>query len=119
MAAKRDVSGVFEAELKRSHVSKVTSLDSAFHLSHKGITFVSATFLPEWTEVDVDLHLPGSGVGKEQSIHCHGVVVQCARRHRGKGFSVDLIFLDLPKAAQIRLLAPAAAVHPFRISIAH
>ena len=118
MAAKRDVSGVFEAELKHSHVAKAAGLDSVFHLSHKGITFVSDTCLPAWTEVGVEMRMPASGARKDRSINCRGVVVQCARRQRGKGFDVALIFLDLPKRAQVRLDAPTAAFSPSRISIA-
>ena len=117
MAAKRDISGVFDAELKRSHPRQSAGLDSVFHLSHTGLTFVSATCLPAWTEVGVEMRMPAKGARKDQSISCHGVVVQCSRRQQGKGFDVALLFLDLPKNAQVRLAAPADC-HPSRISIA-
>ena len=117
MAAKRDVSGVFEAELKRLHTAKAAVLDSVFHLSHKGLTFVSETCLPEWTEVGVEMRMPTSSARKDRSISCRGVVVQCARRQRGKGFDVALIFLDLSKRAQVQLAVPAASNSP-SISIA-
>jgi len=118
MVAKRDVSGVFDAELKRSRTRKAAVLDSVFHLSHKGITFVSETCLPEWTEVGVEMRMPAKGTRKDRAINCRGVVVQCARRHSGKGFEVALLFLDLPKSAQVRLGVPEATLNPSSISIA-
>ena len=117
-AAKRDVSGVFEAELENSQPRKAVALDSKFHLSHNGITFVSETCLPEWTEVGVQMRMPIKGARKDHSISCRGVVVQCARRQEGKGFEVSLLFLDLSKRAQAQLDAPPAAMNAFRILIA-
>lgn len=117
-AAKRDVSGVFDAELKGSTQRKAAALDAGFHLSHKGITFVSETSVPEWTEVGVEMRVPVKGVRKDQSINCRGVVVQCARRQQGKGFAVALLFLDLPKRDQALLDLPPVSLKPACISIA-
>ncbi len=117
-AAKRDVSGVFDAELKGSVRRSAAALDSVFHLSHKGITFVSETCLPEWTEVGVEMRVPVKGARKDQSINCRGVVVQCERRQQGKGFEVALLFLDLPKRSQVLLDVRPVALHPSCISIA-
>ena len=118
-AAKRDVSGVFDAELKSSQRRKTAALDSGFHLSRKGITFVSDTCLPAWTEVGVEMRVPVKGARKDQSINCRGVVVQCERRLQGKGFEVALLFLDLPKRDQALLDIPPVALNPSCISIAH
>ena len=115
---KRDRSGVFDAELRTRRARKSAVLDEGFHLSPKGITFVSNEYLPEWTEVGVEMLLPHPGTRKNQQIDCRGVVVQCARREQGKGFEVALLFLDLPKQAQADLIARPAAFNPFSISIA-
>ena len=114
---KRDVSGVFDAELKDRCVRKAAVLDKIFHLSPKGMTFVTDTFLPEWTEVGVEMCLPHTGAHKDQNVGCRGVVVQCMRREQGKGFEVALLFLDLPKRALAHLAAAPSDTRPFSISI--
>lgn len=114
---KRDVSGVFDAELKGRRTRQAAVLDNVFHLSHKGITFVTDTFMPEWTEVGVEMRMPNQGARKDQPISCRGVVVQCTRRVQGKGFEVALVFLDLPKRAQAQLCLPPTGPSPLSISI--
>ena len=118
-AARRDVSGVFDAELKGKHSRKTAILDSIFCLNSKGITFLTDTYLPEWTEVGVEMRLPHTGARRDQSIDidCRGVVVQCAQREKGKGFEVVLLFLDLPKRAQAQLSAAPSVLTPSSISI--
>ena len=118
-ATRRDVSGVFDAELKGKRSRKAAVLDSVFCLSPKGITFLTDTYLPEWTEVGVEMRLPQSRARRDQSIDidCRGVVVQCARREKSKGFEVVLLFLDLPKRAQAHLGAAPSALTPLSISI--
>ena len=112
-ATRRDVSGVFDAELKGRRTRQAAVLDNVFHLSHKGITFVTDTYMPEWTEVGVELQMPRKG----EPIVCRGVVVQCARREQGKGFEVAVIFLDLPKRAQSQLSFTPTMISPQSISI--
>ena len=116
-ATKKDISGVFDAELGRKRARKVAGVDSFFHLGPKGITFVTNTFLPEWTEVGVEMCLPQASTRQDQNIGCRGVIVQCTRREKGKGFEVSLLFLDLPKRAQAQLSGVPAAVSPSSISI--
>jgi|GEM_PF-725222 hypothetical protein len=116
-ATKRDVSGVFDAELKSGRARQAAVLDNVFHLSHKGITFVTDTFMPEWTEVGVEMRMPSRGARRDQPISCRGVVVQCARREQGKGFEVALVFLDLPKRAQAQLSVSPPPLSPLSISI--
>jgi hypothetical protein len=118
MAARRDLSGVFAAELKSSRSRHAAILDNVFHLSHKGIRFVSDTFLPEWTEVGVEMRMPVKGARKDQQINCRGVVVECARRTKGAGFDVSLVFVDLSKRAQSQLDLPATHPPSMSISIA-
>ena len=112
-ATRRDISGVFDAEIKGRVTRQAAVLDNVFQLSHKGITFVTDTYMPEWTEVGVELQMPRRG----QPIVCRGVVVQCARREQGKGFEVAVIFLDLPKRAQSQLLLAPTMINPASISI--
>lgn len=102
-ATRRDVSGVFDAELRRPRTQRVSVLPKNFHLNHHGITFVSDTPLPVWTEVVADIRLPALGGGQEPPITCRAVVVQCDRRAPGRGFTVALLFFDLPKNEQLRL----------------
>ena len=116
-AIKRDFSGVFDTELKPRRPRKVAGLDKVFNLGPKGITFVTNTFVPEWTEVGVEMSLPTAGTRREQNIGCRGVIVQCARREQGRGFEVSLLFLDLPKRAQAQLNDVPAVVSPSCISI--
>lgn len=117
---RRDISGVFDAELKGKRSRKAAVLDKAFDLSPKGMTFVTDTFMPEWMEVGVEMRLPNSAARRDQhntDIGCRGVVVQCTRRGPGKGFQVVLMFLDLPKRAQAQLSAAPSTVAPLSISI--
>jgi len=116
-ATKRDFSGVFDAELKGRRTQKAAVLDKAFRLNHKGITFISDTFWPEWTEVGVEMRLPNKGVRRDQQIVCRGVVVQCSRRQRGNGFEVALLFLDLSKRAQSQINLIPPFIKPLSISI--
>jgi hypothetical protein len=116
-ATKRDVSGIFDAELKHKGPRKAGVFDKISHLGPKGITFITSTFLPEWTEVGVEMRLPNPGSRRDQLIGCRGVVVQCMRREQGGGFEVALLFLDLPKRAQAQLTAAPPVAHPLSISI--
>jgi hypothetical protein len=118
-ATKRDVSGVFDAELKGKRSRKAAVLDSVFSLSPKGLTFLTDTYLPEWTEVGVEMRLPQTRARRDQSIdiNCRGVVVQCTQREKGKGFEVVLLFLDLPKRAQAHISAAPSVLTPLSISI--
>ena len=112
-ATRRDISGVFDAELKGRRTRQAAVLDNVFHLSQKGITFLTDTYLPEWTEVGVEMRMPH----RDEPISCRGVVVQCTRREQGKGFEVAVIFLDLPKRAQSQLCLPLTDMNPLSISI--
>lgn len=114
---KRDVSGVFDTEIRRPPARKPAVLDQIFQISPKGITFVTEQYLPEWTEVGVEMRLPGAGARKDHPIDCRGVVVQCARRQHGRGFEVALLFLNLSKRAQAQLSVPPSSLGPTSISI--
>jgi hypothetical protein len=114
---KRDISGVFDAQITSERTRKAAILDPGFSLSHKGLTFVTDTCLPEWTEVGVEMRLPNKGARKDQQIICRGVVVQCTRQPRGMGFQVTLVFLDMPKRAQAQLGFVPHAITASSVSI--
>ena len=116
-ATKKDVSGVFDSELRVKRPQRASFLDQVEHLSCRGVTFVSDTFWPEWTEVGVEMRLPHAVARKDQHFGCRGVVVQCVPCEQGKGFEVALLFLDLPKRARAQLLAPASVNNPLRIAL--
>jgi len=118
-ATKRDFSGVFDAELKVKLSKQSVVLDNPFHLSHKGITFMTDQAVPEWTEVGVKVRLPQKSARKDSMITCRGVVVECSRCQANPGYRITLLFLDLPKRAQEQLAFPATAPSPASISITH
>lgn len=114
---KRDQSGVFDAEVHTKSTRRSATLDQIYRISAKGITFVTQQFLPEWTEVGVEMRLPVAGTKKDHAVGCRGVVVQCTRCQQGKGFEIALLFLDLPKRVQTQLSATPSAFGPACISI--
>ena len=118
-ATKKDQSGVFDGAVRSRQVRTAATLDHGFQLTTKGITFVSQEYLPEWTEVGIEMRLPQADPAPASTcqIDCHGVVVQCSKRPNGGGFSLALLFLDLPKNAQERLASPSANDWPASISI--
>jgi hypothetical protein len=109
-ATKRDVSGVFDAELRGKHQRQSAALDTAFYLNRKGITFISDRAIPEWTEVGVELRVP-------QKITCRAVVVECTRCAIEQGYKITLLFLNLPKRAQAQLGLPLTGASTASISI--
>jgi hypothetical protein len=109
-ATKRDVSGVFDAELRGKNQRQPAALDTAFYLNHKGITFISDRAVPEWTEVGVELRIP-------QKITCRAVVVECTRCAIEQGYKITLLFLDLPKRAHAQLDLPLTGANTASISI--
>jgi hypothetical protein len=116
--AKKDLSGVFDADLRGARTRQAAVMDHSFHVDHNGFTFISDTPLAEWTEVGVEIHLPQRAARRDHFINCRAVVVQCARREQARGFAVALLFLDLPKRAQLQLDVLPAARGPLSISIA-
>jgi hypothetical protein len=111
----RDRSGIFDAELKPKGARQAAVLDRVAQLSPKGITFSSAQFIPEWTEVDVQIRIPGGIV--DQKVDCRGVVVQCTQHKNGDGFEIALLFLDLPKKVQNHLRETPHQHAPLHISV--
>jgi hypothetical protein len=118
-AARKDASGILDAELKGNRSRKTAVLDKVSCLSPKGITFTTDTYLPEWTEVGVEIRLPKPGARLDPPIQidCRGVVVQCAQREKVQWFEVVLLFLDLPQWAKAHLDVAPSVLTPLSISI--
>ena len=60
------------------------------------MTFRSERRLAPWTEVEVEVEVPGEGQ-KRRAIRCAGIVVQCEPSHRHTGYDITLLFLELNK----------------------
>ena len=70
---------------------------TSFRIRKNGIEFKSDKEIAMWTEMTVDLELPGT-----KSFSCGGVVVAC-RGNRHLGYDVSLVFTSLSDQAQERL----------------
>ena len=70
---------------------------TAFRLRKSGIEFKAEQEVAMWTEMTVDLQLPGT-----KSFSCSGVVVACAG-NRHLGYNISLVFTSVSKQAQERL----------------
>ena len=70
---------------------------TSFRIRKNGIEFKSQKEVAMWTEMTVDLQLPGT-----KSFTCGGVVVSC-RGNRHLGYDVSLVFTSLSEQAQERL----------------
>jgi hypothetical protein len=81
-------------------VQSSTSLSLApnsFRIRKNGIEFSAATDIAPWTEMTVELEIPGT-----RSFSCTGVVVSCTGT-RHAGYNVSLLFTGLTESAQQRL----------------
>ncbi len=70
---------------------------TAFRIRKSGIEFRSDKEVAMWTEMTVELQLPGT-----KSFSCCGVVVACSG-NRHAGYHVSLVFTSVTKQAQERL----------------
>jgi len=70
---------------------------TAFRIRKSGIEFKADKEVAMWTEMTVDLQLPGT-----KSFSCSGVVVACSG-NRHTGYNVSLVFTSVTKQAQERL----------------
>ena len=70
---------------------------TSFRIRKNGIEFKSAEEVAMWTEMTVDLQLPGT-----KSFSCGGVVVAC-KGNRHLGYNVSLVFTSVSDQAQERL----------------
>jgi hypothetical protein len=109
-AAKADRSGTFDHITLNLAKGPTVVRPSGFHLSPRGMTFHSERRLAPWTEVEVEVEVPGDGQ-KRRVIRCAGIVVQCEPSHRQAGYDITLLFMELNKRAMADL-GKVARLHP-------
>jgi len=97
--------------------TELSSQCSSF--SPNGITFRSDRFLPEWTEMEIQMQIPSLRRKRNGLVGCRGVVIQCGKDCNEQGFEVALFFLDLPKKAADYIATGVVDQIPLTISLAH
>jgi hypothetical protein len=97
MSASKTKSDLFQPITVQSSTTLLSLSPVSFRIRKNGIEFTSEKEVPMWTEMTVDLQLPGT-----KSFSCGGVVVACAGS-RHSGYNVSLVFTSLSKQAQERL----------------
>jgi hypothetical protein len=88
----------------QGHTLLNLSSDQVFFRKN-GIEFRSASSIPVWTEMTVDLQ-PSKG----NSLTCNGVVVSCSG-NRHTGFQIAMVFTGMSPQHQQRLDSFAFASH--------
>ena len=97
MSASKSKSDLLTPVTVQSSTTLLSLAPSSFRIRKNGIEFTSDKEVPMWTEMTVDLQLPGT-----KSFTCGGVVVACAG-NRHLGYNVSLVFTSLSRQAQERL----------------
>lgn len=97
MSASKSKSDLFRTLTVQSSGTLLNLSPTSFRIRKNGIEFKSNTEIASWTEMTVDLQLPGT-----KSFTCSGVVVACSG-NRHAGYNVSLVFTSLSKQAQERL----------------
>lgn len=97
MSASKTKSDLLRPVTVQTSATLLSLSPTNFYIRKNGIEFTSQHEIPVWTEMTVELELPGTS-----SFTCSGVVVACAGS-RHSGFSVSLLFTGLSESAQQRL----------------
>src|SRR3954447_17476856 len=97
MSASKTKSDILRSLTVQSSETLLNLSPTSFRIRKNGIEFTSEKEIPAWTEMTVELQLPGT-----KSFVCTGVVVACAG-NRHMGYSVSLLFTGLSECAQQRL----------------
>jgi hypothetical protein len=97
MSASKTKSDLFQPLTVQSPATFLDLSPQSFHIRKNGIEFSSETPVPMWTEMTVELQLPGT-----REFSCSGVVVACTG-NRHLGYNVSLVFTNVSKQAQERL----------------
>lgn len=97
MSASKTKSDLFQTITLQSSGSLLDLSPTAFRIRKNGIEFKSDKDIAMWTEMTVDLQLPGT-----KSLSCVGVVVSCTG-NRHAGYNVSLVFTGVSKQSQERL----------------
>ena len=102
--SKLDTSGVFQPLNIETQQTKLTIPTSAIRFRRNGIEFTSDQSVPLWAEMTVDLRSPPDG----KRVRCTGVVVECTG-NRHTGYLVSIVFMNLSRQSQERLMQLAAS----------
>ena len=97
MSASKTKSELFQPLTVQSSATVLNLHPTAFRIRKSGIEFKTGKEVAMWTEMTVDLQLPGT-----RSFSCSGVVVACTG-NRHLGYNVSLVFTSVSKQAQERL----------------
>jgi hypothetical protein len=97
MSASKTKSDLLQPVIVQSSTTLLSLSPSSFRIRKNGIEFTSEKEVAMWTEMTVDLQLPGT-----KSFSCGGVVVACTG-NRHLGYNVSLVFTSLSRQAQERL----------------
>ena len=96
--SKLDTSGVFQPVTLESSSTNLSLSATDVRIRKNGIEFPTATLIPHWTEMTVEIESPVDA----KRVRCTGVVVAC-NGNRHSGYMVALLFTNLSKQAQLRL----------------
>jgi hypothetical protein len=97
MSASKTKSELFQPLTFQSSETVHLLSPTSFRIRKNGLEFKTMTEVALWTEMTVDLQLPGT-----KSFSCTGVVVACTGS-RHTGHNVSLVFTGVSKQAQERL----------------
>lgn len=97
MSASKTKSDLLQTVTVQSSSTLLNLSPTSFRIRKSGIEFKSGQEIPMWTEMTIDLQLPGT-----KSFNCSGVVVACTG-NRHLGYNVSLVFTSVSKQAQERL----------------
>ena len=97
MSASKTKSDLFQPITVQSSGTLLNLSPTSFRIRKNGIEFRAEKEVAMWTEMTVELQLPGT-----KSFACSGVVVAC-NGNRHLGYNVSLVFTSLSKQAQERL----------------
>lgn len=97
MSARKTKSDLFRPLTVQSPSTLLSVAPDAFRIRKNGIEFRCEREISVWTEMTVELQIPGT-----RSFSCTGVVV-AVKGNRHAGYNVSLLFTGLSEAAQQRL----------------
>ena len=97
-------SAVFLPVTVEAQQTRVKLFSGAVRIRKTGLELRTATPIPVWTEMSVDLEAMGAG----RKIRCRGVVVAC-HGSRHEGFLVSMLFTGLSRQTAEKLEKIAAA----------
>jgi hypothetical protein len=97
MSASKTKSDLLQPITVQSSGTLLNLCPTSFRIRKNGIEFKSEQEVATWTEMTVELQLPGT-----RSFTCSGVVVACSG-NRHLGYNVSLVFTSVSEQAQERL----------------